>query len=83
MVQGDLISKVKATKANLAAAELTANSESKENKKEISLPVKNKKKVVKKLVQFHSRIHPQFFQKMSVISACVVGFSIIFFIIIC
>ena len=34
MVQGDLISKVKATKANLAAAELTANSESKENKKE-------------------------------------------------
>lgn len=83
VVQGDLISKVKATKTNLAAAELTANSESKENKKEISLPVKNKKKVVKKRVQVHSRIHPQFFQKMSVINACVLGFNIIFFIIIC
>lgn len=81
VVQGDLVSKVKATKKNLQAMELTDKTSS-TKKHNVSLPAKNGHKTVKKAEQVRSEAKPRFFQDMNIIKVVIIGFNLIFLLII-
>lgn len=69
VVQGDLINKIKATKHNLAATELS------DKYSTASHSSKNGSKADK---QVHPQAQPKFYQNMALIKAAITGFNIIF-----
>lgn len=82
VVQGDLISKIKATNKNLSATELTANFSAKKGQKNVTLPTKKGRHTIKKSQQIRTKAQPKFFQNMTLIKAAIIIFNVIFFLII-
>ena len=77
VVQGKMIGKIKATDKNLIATELMEKPKKVKADKEIVVPVKKKKIVIK---QVKARVKPKFYQKMSNINWLIIGFNIVFVI---
>lgn len=77
VVQGDLVSKIKATKRNLISTELANKKYLTKNKKKIILPTKNGRKIPQNTL-VRSSAKPKFYQQMNFINAVIIGFNIIF-----
>ncbi|BDR61140.1 class A sortase [Lactobacillus xylocopicola] len=76
VVQGDLISQLKATKKKLQALELTAHPQTTSKQPQVTLPTKKAGRV-------RSAARPQFFQNTNLISKLIMGFTVIFLLLLC
>lgn len=81
VVQGDLVSKIKATKSNLVSTELANKNNFTKNKKKVILPTKKGHKI-NKGTPVRSAAKPKFYQRMNFINAVIAGFNIIFLLLI-
>lgn len=77
VVQGKMIGKIKATNQNLIATELMVKPKKVKAYKQIVVPVKKKKIIIK---QVKTRVKPKFYQKMNNINWLIIGFNIVFVI---
>lgn len=82
VVQGNLVSKIKATKGNLESTELTENYQTATKKHKITLPTKKGQKPIQKSEQVRSEAMPKFFQNMSFIKIAIITFNLLFWLII-
>lgn len=78
VVQGNLVSKIKASEANLESTELTANFKKSAKKRSVSLPTKKGQKTVQRKEQIRSEAAPKFFQNMNFIKIAIIGFNLLF-----
>ena len=78
VAQGDLISKMKATKHNLALSELTAKPKHSKKEHQVSLKDSKQHKAINKTVQVRANAKPRFYQNMTFIRTVIIIFNIVF-----
>lgn len=81
VVQGNLVSKIKATKSNLESTELGENFKNASKNRKVNLPTKKGQKSIQKIEKVRSEAKPKFFQTINFIKTVIIGFNLLFFLI--